>query len=112
MEITHRIENKTCIFTFDSAFVAADIETIRNYVQPFIEDHAIDNFLFNFKSVSNIDSTGIGFLMETRKNLDDRHARLTFCETNEYVDDIFDITNIDTMVSLYSSEKEALANLI
>ncbi len=111
MNITHRIENETCILTFNRTFSAADIDQIRNYAQPFIEDLAIRNFLFNFKDVNNIDSTGIGFLMEIRQTLDERQARLAFCEPNEYVDDIFDITNIDTMIPVYPSEEEALSNL-
>ena len=62
----------------------------------------------NFKNVDHIDSTGIGFLLEIRHALIERKGKIGLFSINEYIRDIFDITNIDTLIHLYAHEEEAL----
>ena len=111
MNITHRIEKDTCIFKFEDSFATEMVDQIRQYVDPFVKNNKIFNFIFNFKNVDHVDSTGIGVILELHETLQERQAQLIFCEINDYINDIFDVTNIDTLVTIRATEEEALSKL-
>ena len=75
----------------------------------FLKDAKMIQLLLNFKNVDHIDSTGIGFLLEIRHALAERQGKIGLFSINEYICDIFDITNIDTLIHLYVDEEEALS---
>lgn len=110
MNITHRVENDIYIFKLDRVFSADKVAQILDYVQPFIDDEKVLKIIFNLKEVDHIDSIGIGCIVELQQTLHKRKGKLAFCETNEYILDILDVTNVDTLVTLHQTEAEAIAH--
>lgn len=108
MPITARLENQIHILDFDSTFVAENIGKLQTQMEPYLKDDKVTKLLLNFKNVDHIDSTGIGFLLEIRHAMIERKGKIGLFSINEYVRDIFDITNIDTLMNLYKDEAEAI----
>ncbi len=67
--------------------------------------------VLNFARVSFIDSGAIGALMAIRKSALDQGARIAVMALSDDQRDLFEMTNINSMFSIYSAEREMLDGL-
>ena len=65
--------------------------------------------LINFEKLDYISSAGLRILLATAKKLKVSHGDLKICCLNETVQEVFDISGFVTILSVSTTEEEALA---
>jgi len=67
--------------------------------------------VFDLSEVTFIDSTAIGVIAGAVEKLDEAGGSLAIVSTHEKVVQIFEITGLDSVITLHASREEALAAL-
>jgi anti-sigma B factor antagonist len=68
--------------------------------------------LLDFTQVSFIASTGLRMLLKTAQRVKDEGGLLHLCCINETVQEVFAMTGFDTILSIFETKEEALADLV
>jgi anti-sigma B factor antagonist len=63
----------------------------------------------NLESVSHLDSSGIGTLVEVFRRVNAFGGKLLLCGLNDRVHSVFEITKLDTFFNIFGTEAEALS---
>ena len=63
----------------------------------------------NFEKVGYIDSAGIATLVECLRFVRAYNGELRLCAASELIVDVFEIANLDTVFSFYTTQQEAIA---
>lgn len=71
-------------------------------------DAGVQKFLVNFEKLDYISSAGLRVLLATAKKLKPSGGDLKICCLNPTVQEVFDISGFSTILSVTSSEEEAL----
>ncbi len=69
-----------------------------------------DRFIINMTSVEYCSSLVLGALVLLRNTVDEAGGRVHMCGVTGQVGELFDITGMDTLFSLFETEAEALAD--
>ena len=64
--------------------------------------------LLNLSNVDFINSSGLGILVSALKILREEKGQLKFCCLQKYVRELFEISQLTNVFSIYETEKEAL----
>lgn len=67
--------------------------------------------ILNFKEVSYFNSTALGVLLSANALFDRNNGKLLICNVNDYMKNIFSITKLTFIFTLYSSIEEAAKQL-
>lgn len=67
--------------------------------------------LFNFSNVEFIDSNGLGSLISILKLLSKQNGRMVVCEVRDEVKKLFDLTRLNQVFDIFSTEQIALEDL-
>ncbi len=67
--------------------------------------------LLELQNLENIDSSGIGAIMNFAKTLRSRHGNIALLHVSSKVDEVFDLVNLQRFIQSYNSNEEALAFL-
>ena len=70
------------------------------------------HILLDFSQVSFIASTGLRMLLKTAQRIKDEGGLLHLCCINETVQEVFAMTGFDTILSIFETKEEALADLV
>lgn len=65
-------------------------------------------FLFDFKNVSMIDSSGLGYIVYCLKKLKDVEGTVKIAHLEDQAKLIFEITRVNSILEIYDSEANAL----
>lgn len=65
--------------------------------------------VINLESVSYLDSSGIGTLVEIFRRVNGYGGKLALCGLSDRVHSVFEITKLDKFFKIYDSEPEALS---
>lgn len=65
-------------------------------------------FLFDFKNVSMIDSSGLGYIVYCLKKLKDVEGTVKIAHLEDQAKLIFEITRVNSILDIYDSEANAL----
>jgi len=65
--------------------------------------------VIDLTSVSYMDSSGIGTLVEVFRRVNAYKGKLAICGLNERVRSVFEITKLDKFFHIFATEREALA---
>lgn len=65
-------------------------------------------FLFDFKNISMIDSSGLGYIVYCLKKLREKEGDLKIVNLENQAKLIFEITRVNSIVDIYTEEEEAL----
>ena len=65
-------------------------------------------FVFSFKNVNYIDSTGIGVLLSCRTLIRSNRGQLRICGINDSIKKIFDLTKLTAIFKTFDEEQEAV----
>jgi anti-sigma B factor antagonist len=71
-------------------------------------DGGVQKLLVNFEKLDYISSAGLRILLATAKKLKASSGDLKICCLNQTVQEVFDISGFATILSVSSSEEEAL----
>ncbi|HER00341.1 MAG TPA: anti-sigma factor antagonist [candidate division Zixibacteria bacterium] len=67
------------------------------------------NILLNLAQVDFINSSGLGTLISTLKEVRGANGKVALCSLSPYVQEIFEITQLSHIFDIYPGETEALA---
>ena len=67
--------------------------------------------LIDFSNVGYIDSSGLATLIEMLQRLKKSGGKLSFCSMSEKVKNVFEITKLDKLFSIFDNRQEALGGL-
>lgn len=71
-----------------------------------IKQNKSKNLILDFKNVTFVDSSGIGFILGRYNQLKTYRKKVYIANTNEQIKKIFKIAGIYTIISEYSTRKE------
>ncbi len=103
-------------FQENNVFVLVPIGKILSEEETFQLDHAIlnavesgmRNVVLNFKEVTHINSTGISFVIRSLTRSRIHSGDLSICCVEGNVKNIFDISKISEIISIFETQEEAI----
>ncbi len=111
MRISIRFKGDVAIMTLTGKFLAgSDGPFLRQKVKD-LTDTGTKKLIVDFSGVPYIDSTGLGFLVGSRKTAESAKATLVLASLNQHVKRILDNVRLSPFFLIAKSEAEALAKL-
>ncbi len=101
------IEDDINIVRFNGDVIAEHITSIKGKINTLLSKGS-DKFIFDFKSVKFMDSSGIGFLVSVLKELSKKNGKLRLCNLNKTVKSILQQVQLYSFFEIYDSCEEAL----
>lgn len=84
---------------------------IKLQIEKGMEKHEIKKMLFNFKSVTFMDSSGIGLIIGRHKELKKIGGTIGISNLNPQVKKVFEMSGLFGIIPYFDDEKEALEKL-
>jgi anti-anti-sigma factor len=84
------------------------------YFRKFVLDalyEGVDGLILNLKEVDYLDSTGLGVMIEAARFLRPKGGALCLIEVPRKIETILTITRLNTVFSVFETEKDALKSL-
>lgn len=110
LQITVRKENDVPIIELVGEVDAYTSARFRESMVELIENGA-SNLIINMEKVEYIDSSGLGALVGGLKRASEREGHILIVCTNPQVRKVFEITGLEKVFSLFSSEADAIRSL-
>jgi anti-sigma B factor antagonist len=76
-----------------------------------IIDKGNESLFINFKELTYINSSGLRVFLTAAKRLGIHGKRITLCEMQPYIKEVFDIAGFTNLFNFYSTRIEVIANL-
>ena len=105
--VTREIENIR-IFDLSGRLDFEFISSAESKITSFIQKKPSGNFLFNFCDVEFISSSFLKVIIVNARKITEAKGELKLCCLNKSIKRIFDIVNIEEIVEVFDSEKEAI----
>ncbi|MBF0280490.1 MAG: STAS domain-containing protein [SAR324 cluster bacterium] len=114
MEFFQRIEdNHIYVITVEGRITAGeDTAALRDCFEQALQVEAIDTFIVNLKKVPFIDSNGLGVISSFLEKTRIKNKKLILCELVQIIEDLLLVSGLNSLLTLYPTEKEALSALI
>lgn len=107
MEITVREEANVTVLNLKGRLDLATGTALKEEVKKLIEKDKAQ-IHFNLREVEFINSSGLGSLVSTMKEIRLRKGRLTLSDLASYVQEIFEITQLSHIFEIFPTEAEAV----
>lgn len=111
MKLHDRIENNVYILRIEGDLSSKFILDLENHLQPILEDDKIKGMVFNMERTTFIDSSGIGLILSFYKTLEDRNSKMSVCHLSEDNIELFQMTRLSDIMSIFNTEREAIENV-
>ncbi len=108
MELTHRIQGKTCIVEVRGDLKEKKARSFYAQILKIVQEHKIKAILINLQKVEFITSGGLGVLLGLCKRLKGQKIKIGLCESNETVFNVFHMVCLDRKAEIYPTEQTAL----
>ncbi len=72
-------------------------------------DQGATKLVVNFEKLDYISSAGLDILLKAAKQLEGNSGELRICSLNEFVQEVFEISGFNTILSVFNSESDALS---
>lgn len=109
MEIKVREKGPVTVINLTGRLDLATGASLKEHVKDLLEKDR-SNIHLNMKGIDFINSSGLGALVSIMKEVRLRKGRLTLSDLANYVQEIFEITQLSHIFELFSSETEALGS--
>lgn len=76
-----------------------------------ILDEGKTRILFDFSELEYISSAGLRVILMAIKDLRTRDGKVALCSLNEYVQEVFDVSNFASIIPITASTEEGIALL-
>ena len=111
MKIETRQQNGTVILD-----LSGNIRTNEDYTDfkkaiDSASDKAAPKIILNFSEVKFINSSGLGRLVLAAKKIKDNNGSLGIVNLSDDLKELFIFTRLDTKISIFASEKEAISGV-
>ncbi|MBF0277299.1 MAG: STAS domain-containing protein [SAR324 cluster bacterium] len=112
MKFAHRIENGIYVIYPEGNLMTGSVEKLYAYIGNSLGNEVIKGFLVNLKDVIYIDSTGLGAIVFLYKKYLKHQIRVFLCNADENIWQIFNVSELDKIISLYDTEQQALTAFV
>lgn len=109
MEVTLKDINEVSVLLFEGNLDTNTAPQAQEQIDQVI-DGGSAKVLINFESLNYISSAGLRVLLTTAKKLKAASGDLKICCLNETVREVFDISGFSTILTVVSSEDDALGS--
>jgi anti-sigma B factor antagonist len=109
MEIKVREKGPVTIISLTGRLDLATGANLKEHVKDLLEKDR-SNIHLNMKGIDFINSSGLGALVSIMKEIRLRKGRMTLSDLANYVQEIFEITQLSHIFELFTSEEEALGS--
>ncbi|MBF0278210.1 MAG: STAS domain-containing protein [SAR324 cluster bacterium] len=110
MKLSHRTDQNIYIISLEGDLASKNMNEIEHYITPLLKDENGGGIIINFDGITFIDSSGVGLVLSMFKTLQARDSRLALCQLGEDNMEIFEMTRLNDILSIYTTEEEALAS--
>jgi anti-sigma B factor antagonist len=107
VKVKQRQVDSTTIIDLEGKLTLESRDALQNAVEAALSAGA-RNILLNMKSVTAIDSSGVGALVGSYTTAANRGARVKLSSLSDRINDVLTITQLITVFDTYDSEAEAL----
>ncbi len=111
MKLSHSIKDNVCILSIEGRFLKKEVSEFESYMETLLENSDHRAFLINLKRVNYLTSLGVGMLIIFFKKANERGAPFGFCHVSDEIYKSFQSSNLEKILSIYTTEEEAVANL-
>ncbi len=111
LKITHQIEDNICILRIEGQLISESVDDLKQYTDELLENKGFHALLVNFENTEWVDSHGIGVFIEIFKKFQQDQLGLALSNLNDSLSELFGMTFLDTFISIYSNQEEAMTNL-
>lgn len=112
MRITHQVESNICIIAFSGNLNKAEFDEIAEEFDYLFLNEDYQAFIFNWQEAEFIDSAGMGWVISHYKALRNRGCSLVICEMNPQMLELFKMTGVDEVLSIYPTQAESVEFLL
>ena len=109
MEINVKEKGPVTIVTLTGRLDLATGANLKEQVKDLLEKDR-SNIHLNMKGIDFINSSGLGALVSIMKEIRLKKGRMTLSDLANYVQEIFEITQLSHIFELFTSEEEALGS--
>lgn len=107
MSFKQRIAGGTVVFEVDGQLIVGNREELKRLVLAALEDGG-RRFVIDFARTAYIDSSGLGVLIGLSKEVRRVGGELRLASLNEDLQNLFELTRLDTFFRISDSLEEAL----
>ncbi|PIZ71754.1 hypothetical protein COY07_04350 [Candidatus Peregrinibacteria bacterium CG_4_10_14_0_2_um_filter_43_11] len=83
------------------------LETLKNQMDPVLNDSAIKAVIFDLQNLSFINSKGIGYLVAVHTHLAKDHRKLLLARAQEAVMDVISLVGLTSIIPHFESPEKA-----
>jgi anti-sigma B factor antagonist len=109
MDITLKEVNEVAVMLFAGNLDTNTAPQAQEHISAVI-DNGSSKVLINFADLNYISSAGLRVLLATAKKLKSSNGDLRICGLNETVQEVFDISGFSSILTVVSTEDEALGS--
>ncbi len=103
-----RYENKenVLVVQLDGELMLEDVEQLKQDFNEYLNSHKY--FLFDFKNVTMIDSSGLGYIVYCLKKSREMQGDIKIENLEDQAKLIFEITRVNSILDIYDNETDAI----
>lgn len=109
MIFSHRVDNGICIIAIEGNIALDGVNEAKEFLKPHVESDEIKGIVINFEKVNFIDSSGIGLIVSVFKTMQERSGTFAITNLSKKNEEIFTITRLNKILSIYPTEEEAIS---
>lgn len=111
MSVEMRKHHNIVIFRPTGKLVGTGISELRCLLSPHIEKDARPRVLIDFEHVHQIDSSGLGFLVQAHAQAKRKDGRIGFISAGKRIRNLLVLSRLAMIFELYDSEADAVLAL-
>ncbi len=108
MELETERQGDTLIAKTDGRVDGANAREFQSALEAAIDDNE-STVILDMERLSYISSAGLRVILLTAKSLQRRNAKFAVCSLSESIQEVFEISGFDKIISIHPSQAEALA---
>ena len=108
MELETERQGDTLIAKTDGRVDGANAREFQSALEAAIDDNT-SAVILDMERLSYISSAGLRVILLTAKSLQGRNAKFAVCSLSESIQEVFEISGFDKIISIHPSQAEALA---
>lgn len=106
LNVNYEKTEKVIVVRLDGELMIEDVKKLKDEFNE--HNSTCKYFLFDFKNVSMIDSSGLGYIVYCLKKLREKEGELKILNLENQAKLIFEITRVNSIVDVCTDEKDAL----
>lgn len=106
LHVDYENKDKVVVIRLDGELMLENVEQLKIDFNNYRNSYKY--FLFDFKNVSMIDSSGLGYIVYCLKKLKDVEGTVKIAHLEDQAKLIFEITRVNSILDIYDSEVNAL----